>query len=123
MENREPSHNINYPTSMYWLLKDELGTKSIRALLNKEEKTKTIGQQKWSNEVALDDEYDWKRMFLMATKCNVNARIKYFNYQILQRSLVTNRKPYIFKLIDSEKCDNYKCNVTITHHIYEVHTI
>ena len=58
MGNRKPSYNTNYPTSIYWLLKDELGTKSIRALLNKEEKTKTIGQQKWSNEVALDDEYD-----------------------------------------------------------------
>ena len=75
----------------------------------------TIGQVKWSDELALHKEIDWQKLYLMAKKCNVNARIRLFQYQILQRSLLTNRKLWLFKSIDSENCD--KCNMTetVTH--------
>ena len=42
----------------------------------------------------------------MEAKCNVIARLKYSNSQVLHRSLVTNGKLYLFSLIESEKCDN-----------------
>ena len=58
---------------------------------------------------------DWKKLYLIPTHCNVNARIRFFQYQILQRTLLTNRKLWLFKLIDSENCDNCETTETITH--------
>ena len=119
MENREITYNAIYPNSIYWLVKDNKGTKGIRTILEKSNKNKTIGQQKWSDELALGDEFDWKRMFLMAKDCNVNARIRFFNYQILQRSLITNRKLFLFKMVEQEKCDNCNFTETIAHLLYD----
>ena len=58
---------------------------------------------------------DWQKLYLIPKQCNVNARIRFFQYQILQRSLLTNRKLWLFKLIDSENCDKCEMTETITH--------
>ena len=61
---------------------------------------------KWMTELSLSEELDQPLHF--TRKCKVDIPMKYQNYQILHRSLITNRKLYIFRLIDSEQCD--KCN-------------
>ena len=80
--------------------------------MNKGYIEQSVGQVKWSDELALNRETNWQKLYLMAKKCNVNARIRFFKYQVLQRSLLTNRKLYLFNLIESENCD--KCNTTET---------
>ena len=83
--------------------------------MNKGSIKQSVGQVKWSDEVALHKETDWQKLYLMAKKCNVNARVRFFQNQVLQRGLLTNRKLYLFNLIESENCD--KCNMTetVTH--------
>ena len=75
----------------------------------------TIGQEKWIDELALNNETNRQKSYQLATNCNANARIRFFQYQILHRSLITNRKLHIFNLIDTEKCDNCDMVETITH--------
>ena len=113
METRIIDCNLIYPINIHWLRKDAKGTKSIRKIMTKIPTEQTIGQLKWSDELALNKDMDWKKLYLIPTHCNVSARIRYFQYQILQRTLLTNRKLWLFKLIDSENCDN--CEKTITH--------
>ena len=106
MGNIELGYNQKLPENIYWLTKDIKGTTSIRKLLNKGPKPKTTVQIKWLEKLALNEEIDWQKLFLMAKTCNVNAIVQYFNYQVIQKSLLTNRKLFLFNLIDSEKCDN-----------------
>ena len=86
------------------------------------QKRKKIEPEKWTNELALDNEFEWQKLLLMATTCNVNARITLFNYYILQRTLVTNRKSYLFKLVEPQSCNSCTGKETITHFIYDCQT-
>ena len=45
----------------------------------------------------------------------MNARSKYFQFQILQRSLVTSKKLHQFNIRDNELCDNCNSIETISH--------
>ena len=51
-------------------------------------------------------------------KCKFNARILYFQYQILQRSLVTNKKLEQFGIGDNNRCDECGDIETISHLLY-----
>ena len=55
----------------------------------------------------------------MAKKCNMNARIKYFNYQVLHRSIITNKKLLMFGLADSDLCERCGVMETIMHLLYD----
>ena len=58
-------------------------------------------------------------LYLRTRKCNLNARMHLFNYQVLQHTLMTNKKLHQFGLADSDRCE--KCGIldTITHLLYE----
>ena len=77
-------------------------------------KTKTTFQGKITNKLALDNEPEWQKLFLMATSYDVNARIKFVRNQISQKTLVTNQKVYLFNIIESEICDTCTDKETIT---------
>ena len=83
----------------------------------------TLSQQRWRG--ALNDtvEIDWPYSYSLPFKCRLNARIRYFQYQINHRSLITNKKLFQFGLIEDEHCD--KCNdvETIQHLLMECETL
>ena len=58
----------------------------------------------------------------MADKCKINIRSKYFHYQVLHRTIVTNRKLLQFNMRMDEKCDNCGEIETITHLLYNCTT-
>ena len=115
MENKVMDQHLRIPLNIVYLKKDKKGTRCFRELMNKGTHKPTIGQEKWINELALDNELNWQKQYQLSTNCNANARIRFFQYQILQRTLLTNRKLHIFKLIDTEKCDNCDKVETIAH--------
>ena len=85
--------------------------------------TPPISQQRWSEELNIAEEINWPFSYMLPFKCRLNARIKYFQYQINHRSLITNKKLFQFELIDHEECD--KCNEveTIQHLLVECDTL
>ena len=87
----------------------------LREIFLKSSTTIPIGQVKWTRELSLSNTEDWETLYLRATKCNMNARIKYFNYKILQHTLITNKKLYQFGIAPSEMCDNCGATETISH--------
>ena len=115
MESRKIYHNVVYPLNLMYILKDKKGTKSLRDIMNKSSPNNSTGQTKWIEELALGTETNWQKIYILPKTCNVNARIRFFQYQVLHRSLLTNRKLFLFNLIDSEKCDNCDMVETVTH--------
>ena len=75
-----------------------------------------IGRSKWTEELELDNETNWKPLYTMADKCKINIRSKYFHYQVLHRTIVTNRKLLQFNMRMDEKCDNCGEIETITYY-------
>ena len=58
-------------------------------------------------------------MFLIPKQCKVNSRIICFQFQIIHRSLITNKKLFTFGLRDNENCE--LCNIpeSINHLLYD----
>ena len=60
---------------------------------------------------------------MLTHKCRMNPRIRYFQYQILNRSLITNKKLRQFNLLDHDTCDECGTLETICHMLYECRQI
>ena len=116
LKNIPKDFNLVLPPILVWLLKDKKGTRNIRRVWSmKNSNNIPIGQQKWSLELNNPHQLNWKQIYLIPKKCNLNARIIYFQYQISHRSLITNKKLQQFGLRDNANCE--MCNVpeTIQH--------
>ena len=117
--NQSNNYNVNIPMAIQWLIKDQKGTKGLREIFLKSTTTIPIGQVKWTRELSLPNREDWETLYLRATKCNLNARIKYFNYKILQHTLITNKNLHQFGIAPSEMCEHCGAIETISHLLLE----
>ena len=62
----------------------------------------------------------------MAKQCKLNANTIFFHFQVLHRTIMTNKKMHQFNLRDNELCDDCQLPETISHLLYEcpeVHAI
>ena len=82
-----------------------------------------IGQIRWNETLGNAEDVDWEYSYKLPFTCKLNANIRYFQYQILHRSLITNRTLYQFQLLDHETCDQCNEIETIGHLIYECNPI
>ena len=124
MLNFRQDYNLSKPINIEWLTKDKKGGTSLRKIWQlSANETPPISQQRWSEELNIAEEINWPFSYMLPFKCRLNARIKYFQYQINHRSLITNKKLFQFELIDHEECD--KCNEveTIQHLLVECDTL
>ena len=87
---RSNNYNIHCPVEIYLLTKDKKGTRCLREIFIKGDTATPIGQKK----LKLSANEDLGTIYLKSTKCNLSARIKFFNYQILHHTLITNKKLY-----------------------------
>ena len=115
MENSNYTQNVMFPITIDWLTRDKKGTKNLRKIFKTGKIELSVCQTKWINELALDDGVNWEKLYMMAKNCNANANILFFNYQILHRTLLTNRKLHQFGLIESEECDTCQESETLLH--------
>ena len=81
MQTNRKSYNITKPLVIKWITKDKKGTwDEIR-----------ISQTRWNEEYDNAVNVDWACSYALSFKCRLNARVKYFQYQVLHRTLVTNK--------------------------------
>ena len=52
-------------------------------------------------------------------KCKLDPRTRFFNYQVLHRSLMTKKKLHQFNLRYDDQCDTYGATETISHLLYD----
>ena len=120
MSELDISFNLEPPPVMSLIIKDTKGTSTIRKIWTlKQDSITPKGQMKWSLESQDPNRLEWIKIYNITKKCKLNARINYFQYQILHRSLVTNRKLHMFGIRDNENCDTCNTPETISHLIYE----
>ena len=102
--------NILLPPIYNWLTKDKKGTKCIRKvwMLGKHEIVPK-GQEKWSVQLHNSHLINWEKTYNLAKMCKMNARIIYFQYQVIHRSLEQ------FGIRDNSICDNCDEEETIIH--------
>ena len=109
----ERSYNISKPINIRIFTIDKKGTSSVRKILHEQPQTIVpIGQQKW-----VEDFTDWKYVYTLTKQCKLNARASYF--QILHRTLITNRKLFKFSIKNNDQCERCGQPDTIRHLLYE----
>ena len=116
IEISERDYNINFPGNIALIIKDKKGTSSIRNIWTHASNIiPPTAQDKWDLEYGVND---WKFLYQLSHKCKFNARIIYFQYQILHRSLVTNKKLEQFGIRDNNLCDECGAIETIPHLLF-----
>ena len=124
MRHYQKTQNMERPTIIDWLTKDKKGGQNLRKVWHIEDKESTnIGQIRWNEELGEIDNATWSSLYQMADRCKINVRSKYFQFQILHRSIMTNRKLYQFNLRDNEECDQCGEIETISHLLYNCNYI
>ena len=111
--------NVYRPKAIEWLCKNKKGTINIRKIWRPIEPPLLTGKRKWIEELDIDDNENWKDLYLLPIQSKLNARCKYFQVQILHRTLVTNKKLKLFKIKDSDVCDNCAEIENISHLLYD----
>jgi len=79
---------------------------------------------KWCSYGVCNENEDWKSIYCIPFKVTTENKLRSFQYQILRRSLVTNKFLYMCKIIESGNCsfcNNYE--ETIEHLFYECHYV
>ena len=107
------------PQTIEWLTRDKKGTINIRKIWDLDEEPVLPGKTKWINELNLDPTESWKPLFLLPIQSKINVRCKYFQFQIMHRTLITNRKLKQFGIRENELCDECNEVETISHLLYE----
>ena len=112
--------NLILPQILTLLTSDKKGTGNIRKTWKMGIKDVIpVGQEKWSQELTNPQLIHWNKIHNLAKLCKMNARIIYFQYQVIHRSLITNRKLFQFKIRDNDNCENCNTTETISHLLIE----
>ena len=115
---RDP--NLQEPPIVNYLKKCKKGTSLIRHIWEtKNVENISIGQRKWSDELTLNDVEDWEFIFTIAKQCHLNANITFFHFQVIQRTIMTNKKMHQFNLRDNDLCDECQVSEDITHLLFD----
>ena len=117
------THNMQRPTTVDWLTKDKKGGQSLRRIWQIDRKgDQPIGQIRWTEKLELPLDTNLNTLYDMGEKCKLNIRSKFFQYQVLNRSIMTNRKLFQFNMRDDENCENCGEVKSISHLLYKCNT-
>ena len=124
LRNVQKETNLNKLPVIEWLTKDKKGGVNIRKIWNLSNKNDPpIGQLRWEEKLDNPEGMDWEFSYMLPLRCKLNANIRYFQYQILNRSLITNRKLCQFQILDNENCDHCGEVETICHLLLECNRV
>ena len=116
LENSIKDNNMRIRANIALITLDKKGPKNIRKVwVKKDDENIPAGQIKWTNEFGIND---WKYLYSIPFKCKMNARLIYFQYQVLHRSLITNKKLLQFGIKDNGLCERCGEEETISHLLF-----
>ena len=124
LQNLTKSYNKTRPVNIEWITKVKKGTGNIRKVLHMGVmKEIPKDQQKWPLDLDITTELDWKYNNSLASKCKVNARCKYFQFQVLHRTLITDKKLLQFGIKEYDRCEFCGQVETIVHIFHAIESI
>ena len=93
LQNTPKNRNLIEPLILSYLRKGKKGTYHIRNIWkNQDSQTAPVGQQKWITELNLTENEDWQYLNNLAKYCMLNAKTIFFHFQVLHRTIMTNKK-------------------------------
>ena len=106
------------PPPMQKLYQCKKGTAAIRKIWTDESDTNIpIGQTKWIRELTPQN-INWQFCYKAANNYKLHARTRFFHYQVLHRTVMTNKKLQQFNLRQNDLCDTCNVTDTISHLLY-----
>ena len=88
------------------ILNDNKSNQNIKKIFLSENKTIPTAIQKWEEQILTPgDDFIWRSVFLLPSRCNQNKWMQMFQFKILHRILPTNKKLFQFKIKQSNECD------------------
>ena len=109
--------NSKLPVTLEWLLKGKNGTENLRIIYSKNmQLVEIITQVKWKADLMLLHDPGWQNLCTLSNKCKLDARIRFFNWQIIHRTIMTRRTLFLCNIIGNEECGKLE---TISHMLYE----
>ena len=122
--NTDVSNDLQIPPIFHLLKRCKKGTSLIRSIWDKQSLDHVpIGQQKWVAELALTETEDWCFLYALPTACKLNPNTIFFQFQILHRTIMTNKKLHQFNLRENELCDECHSIEDISHLFFDCPTI
>ena len=79
--------------------------------------------QEYFNKQFDQSNLEWKQIYLLGRKTNINTSLRMFQYKILNNILFLNKKLFTFGLVDDSKCSFCKLNDETVSHLYTNCTI
>ena len=96
--------------------------KAVYGVLNETHSENVIKTRaKWSELVGETiEETEWQKIMCIPWETTVETKLRSFQYHIINRSLITNKNLYQWKLVESELCNFCKTNIeSIEHLLFE----
>ena len=118
--------NVQIPPILKHLTSCSNGTKHIRSIWDKNPDANIdppIGQIKWCIELTINPQFNWSKLYSLAKICKLEPRTCYFNFQILHRTIMTNKILHQFNLRNDDKCDECGVIEDISHLMYDCQTV
>ena len=122
LNNQTREIDVCRPKTIEWLCKDKKGTVNLRKIWKPIDPPILPEKIKWLEELDMDENENWRDLYLLPIQSKLNARCKYFQLQILHRTLITNKKLKLFRIKDSDICDQCEEIETISHFLYDCQT-
>ena len=114
LKNKIKTYDVNQPQHIHLLLKDKKGTVNIRTAYSQQNNETPPSQEKWELKLAQIN-LNWEYLYTVPQNCKMNARAKYFQFQVLNGSLITNRKLFQFSIRNNDLCEYCGLLEDVTH--------
>jgi len=94
--------------------------KAVYSILNDTPSQNTLKtREKWNFIFGENiDETEWHKIMLVPWECTIESKLRSFQYHIINRSLVTNKKLFQWNLAESELCHFCNNNIETIEHMF-----
>ena len=122
MTNIPKDASMHIPRIIEIITKYKQGTEHVKNIWSaKDNELMPIGQQKWWTELNMTMDHNWNS-YSLSKVCKPDPKTRYFNFQVLHRTTVTDRKLLQFNIKYNDRCDAFQEVETIFHLLYECPT-
>lgn len=103
------------PFNIKQIVKHQKGCREVYKVLNDKD-INSKNKQKWEED--LNEELDWKSIYILPAKCSNNTKIHWFQYRIIHRILATNDLLYKYKIKQDNLCSFCKTSRETLIHLF-----
>ena len=108
----------SFPNLIKVLFKNKRGCQHILHVLNEKIHHISKAQQKWKDELFLDDSVSWEKVFMMSYHLTSDPNLKWLQLRLLHRILTTNTYLKRIKILEDDSCSYCKNSPETLQHLF-----